>query len=101
MRQTVLDSSKSRLGRLLPFWAKPAPSKSVRPRALCGVYGVPEPAEALRQMGIEAAWHDARFAFGDAPVWTNTTGEIVVSGDVVLYNAPELRMRFGLPDAEH
>ncbi len=101
MPVTVSDSSRFGLGlRLLPFRAKPLPTQRVKPRAFCGVWGVPEPAEALRRWGIEATWHDARVAFGDAPVWMDATGEIVVCGDVVLYNAPELRAQFGLPDAE-
>jgi len=71
-----------------------------RPGAFCGVWGVRNPAEALRQMGVEAAWHDARVAFGGAAVWTDRTGEIVVSGDVLLTNLMELRGQMELLDAE-
>lgn len=84
-------SANARPNRLLPFRAAANRRPQARPGAFCGVWGVPSPADALRAMGVEAAWHDDRVAFGGAPVWTDGTGEIVVSGDVVLYNAPELR----------
>jgi asparagine synthase (glutamine-hydrolysing) len=71
-----------------------------RPGAFCGVWGVPDPAEALRRLRVEAVWHDARVAFGGAAVWTDRTGEIVVSGEALLTNAPELRAKTERPEAE-
>ncbi len=72
-----------------------------RPGAFCGVWGVQDPAEALGKLGVEAVWHDKRIAFGGAPLWRDSTGEIVISGDVVLANAAELRSRSDSPEAEH
>ena len=37
---------------------------------------------------------------GGAPVWTDATGAIVVSGELVLDNADELRLKLRLPDAD-
>lgn len=65
-----------------------------------GVYGVPDPARALRSLGIMPVWSDADVAFGGAPVWTDETGTVVVSGEVVLDNASDLRRRLDRPQAE-
>ena len=75
---------------------------SVKPSAnnFCGVFGVAKPGEALRRMGVEPAWQDTKVAFGGAPVWTDTSGNFVLIGEVVLYNAPELRKALELPEAE-
>jgi asparagine synthase (glutamine-hydrolysing) len=64
-----------------------------------GVYGTPEPAAALRSLGHEPCWHDREVAFSGAPVWTDAASELVVSGDVLLDNAAELRTALGLPGA--
>ncbi|MCS6777968.1 MAG: asparagine synthase C-terminal domain-containing protein [Chthonomonadaceae bacterium] len=58
---------------------------------LCGVYGSRDPAHALRHAGVEPVWHNAEVAFGGAPVWTDTTGHVVVCGDVLLYNVASLQ----------
>ena len=42
-------------------------------------------------------WRSACAVFGGAPVWQDSTGEITVSGEVVLDNAPELRQALGMP----
>lgn len=65
-----------------------------------GVFGVPDPARALRSQGIAPAWSDAEVAFGGAPIWTDASGSIVVSGEVVLDNAEELRGMLDRPRAE-
>jgi asparagine synthase (glutamine-hydrolysing) len=57
-----------------------------------GVSGVSDPAAALRKLGVDPTWHDADVAFGDAPVWTDASGEIVVSGELLLDHAEELRL---------
>src|SRR5690348_8481530 len=67
--------------------------------AWIGVYGVDDPAATLRAHGVEPAWHDREVAFGGAPVWTDRSGTIVVRGEMVLDNAPELRRRLERPDA--
>jgi asparagine synthase (glutamine-hydrolysing) len=64
-----------------------------------GVLGVPDAAGALRSVGREPAWHDRDVAFGGAPVWTDAAGEIVVSGDLLLDNAGELRRELERPGA--
>jgi asparagine synthase (glutamine-hydrolysing) len=66
---------------------------------LIGVFGTPEPARALTSVGVEPLWHDQDVAFGGAPVWMDAAGEIVVSGDVVLDNADDLRRAFEQPGA--
>ena len=71
-----------------------------RPSAFCGVWGAPEPGEALRRLGVEPVWQEGRAAFGGAPVWEDRTGEIVVSGDIYLANATELRARTDSAEAE-
>ncbi len=67
---------------------------------LFGVYGVPDPARALRSLGIAPAWSDADVAFGGAPVWSDSSGTIIVSGEVILDNADDLRQRLDRPQAE-
>ena len=67
---------------------------------LFGVYGVPDPARALRSLGITPAWADADVAFGGAPVWSDASGTILVSGDIILDNAAELRAMLDRPQAE-
>ena len=64
-----------------------------------GVFGEVAPVAGLSALGSDAVWHDERVAFGGAPVWTDTTGTIVVSGELVLDNADELRLELRLPDA--
>src|SRR4051794_8899726 len=64
-----------------------------------GVLGEPDPAGALRTLGVAPAWHDADVAFGGAPVWTDSAGEVVVGGEVVLDNADGLRRALGRPHA--
>jgi asparagine synthase (glutamine-hydrolysing) len=61
-----------------------------------GVLDAGEPAAALRRIGVEPAWCDRRVAFGGAPAWTDRTGAVVVSGEVVLDNAAELQEALGL-----
>lgn len=70
-----------------------------RPGAFCGVWGVREPAQALQRLGVESVWHEAQVAFGGAEVWTDRTGEIVVSGEIVLANAAALRVQLEMPQA--
>lgn len=63
-----------------------------------GVFGVRDPAAALRATGVEPVWHDASVAFGGAPVWVGEAG-CVVAGELVLDNAEELRAALGMPEA--
>ena len=65
-----------------------------------GVFGEVAPVAGLSALGSDVVWHDERVAFGGAPVWTDTTGTIVVSGELVLDNADELRLELRLPDAD-
>ena len=65
-----------------------------------GVYGVPDPARALRSLGIAPAWSDADVAFGGAPVWSDSSGTVIVSGELILDNADDLRRMLGKPQAE-
>ncbi len=67
---------------------------------LLGVFGVSDPAAALHALGIAPRWHDRDVAFGGAPVWTDPTGDIIVSGDVVLDNLEALRAALDVADAE-
>jgi asparagine synthase (glutamine-hydrolysing) len=99
MRLTVLAKNPAGLGRLLPFRAKPLPTLP-RPNSWCGVFGVANPADAMKHFGVEAAWHDERVAFGGGTVWADESGEWVLCGDVVLSNAPELRASLNLPYAD-
>ena len=64
-----------------------------------GVFGAPDPTAALSSLGVEPVWHDQNVAFGGAPVWTDSAGVIVVSGEVVLDNADDLRRALELRDA--
>ena len=64
-----------------------------------GVFGLENPAEALRRWGIEPVWHDDKVAFGGAPVWCDPAGGLVVAGELVLDNATELRRSLRLPGA--
>lgn len=98
-RQTVSANAGSNLRRLLPFRAKPEPEIVSRPRVWCGVWNQSNPAEAIRCLGVEAVWHDARIAFGGGTVWMDSSEEWVVCGDIILNNAPELRRNLGLPEA--
>jgi len=63
-----------------------------------GVYGSPDPAAALRRLGVTAAWQDQRVALGGAPVATDCTGRIVVCGNLHLDNLAELRTQLDLPE---
>jgi asparagine synthase (glutamine-hydrolysing) len=81
------------------FFARGKRTEIHRPGAFCGVWDVPEPAEALRQLGAETVWQEDRIAFGGAPVWTDRLEEIVVSGEVVLSNTAELRAELDRPEA--
>ena len=65
-----------------------------------GVFGEVAPVAGLSALGSDVVWHDERVAFGGAPVWTDPTGTIVVSGELVLDNADELRLKLRLPDAD-
>ena len=65
-----------------------------------GVFGEIAPVVGLSALGSDVVWHDERVAFGGAPVWTDATGTIVVSGELVLDNADELRLKLRLPDAD-
>lgn len=65
-----------------------------------GVFGVRDPAAALRALGVEPAWSDAHVALGGAPVWTDRTGAVIASGEIVLDNADAIRRTLDLdPDA--
>lgn len=58
-----------------------------------------DPAESPRlppRSGDER-WRSPRAVFAGAPVWQDSTGEITVSGEVVLDNAAELRRVLGMP----
>jgi asparagine synthase (glutamine-hydrolysing) len=68
-------------------------------RDFIGVHGVSDPAGALRALGVEAAWSDRQVAFGGAPVWTDASGTVVVSGEVTLDNEDALRRVLGCPAA--
>lgn len=67
---------------------------------LFGVYGVTDPARALRSLGIIPAWSDADVAFGGAPVWANSSGTVIACGELVLDNAEDLRRMLDKPQAE-
>src|SRR5687767_13144754 len=69
------------------------------PTDLIGVFGMPDPAVALTSLGLKPCWHDHDVALGGAPVWTDAAGEIVVSGDLILDNADDLRRELGRPGA--
>ena len=64
-----------------------------------GVFGVTGPAATLSSVGVDPVWQDNGVAFGGAPVWTDSNGDIVVSGDVLLDNAPDLRLALESPHA--
>lgn len=64
-----------------------------------GVYGVPDPAAALRAQGVAPAWHDARVAFGGGSVWADRAGQVVAGGEALLDNAADLRQELAWPDA--
>ncbi len=64
-----------------------------------GVYGVPDPAAALRRLGVEPVWSCEQVAFGGAPVWNGPLGKMVVSGELILDNAQQLRSELEMPDA--
>lgn len=65
-----------------------------------GVYGVPDPARALRAQGVEPRWHDERVAFGGSPVWSDRSGRVVASGEAIVDNADQLRRELDWPDAD-
>lgn len=67
---------------------------------LLGVFGAPDPVSSLRRLGVEPTWSDSMVAFGGAPVWTDSVRGIVVSGELVLDNADELRQELALPEAD-
>ena len=67
---------------------------------LFGVYGVPDPARALRSLGITPVWSDPDVAFGGAPVWADSSGTVIVSGEMVLDNVGDLRRMLDRPMAE-
>jgi asparagine synthase (glutamine-hydrolysing) len=65
-----------------------------------GVFGSPDPLASLTAVGVEAVWYNEQLAFAGAPVWSDMTGEIVLSGEIDLDNADELRHRLKMPEAE-
>lgn len=68
-----------------------------------GVFGSADPFASLSAVGVEPVWHDEHVAFAGAPVWKDRmgmTGQIVLSGEIELDNAHELRQRLKMPDAE-
>jgi len=71
-----------------------------RQDGFCGIWGVKDPAEELHQRGVEACWHEERVAFGGAPVWTDRSGTVVISGDVTLTNGAEISREMGAPELD-
>jgi asparagine synthase (glutamine-hydrolysing) len=76
-----------------------ATSRFTQPGGLVGVYGVADPAEALRAAGVEPAWREGALALGGAAVWVDARRRLVVAGEVVLDNGDELRQQLGRPHA--
>jgi hypothetical protein len=74
-----------------------ATSRFTQPGGLVGVYGVADPAEALRAAGVEPAWREGALALGGAAVWVDARRRLVVAGEVVLDNGDELRQQLGPP----
>ena len=65
-----------------------------------GLFGGSEPAQTLASFGAKPTWHDEAVAFAGAPSWTDLNGAVVVSGEVVLDNAEELRRSLELHESE-
>ena len=65
-------------------------------RALLGAYGPEDMQASLTYLGDDVSWHDPYLALSGAPVWTDSTGEAIVSGEITLDNIAELRQRFGI-----
>lgn len=63
-----------------------------------GVFGGPDPAAALRRLGVAPAWSEGQAAFAGA-IERAPDGGWIACGDVVLDNAPELRRMLDLPGA--
>ncbi len=53
-------------------------------KSFVGVYGAPDPAEALRRAGHPVGWSDAEVAFSGAETWVSPDGDLVVAGKAVL-----------------
>lgn len=64
-----------------------------------GVFGVPDPAAALRSLGVEPVFSDPQLALGGAPVSTDRAETIVASGEILLDNTDDLRRTLDCPDA--
>lgn len=76
-------------------------SLSPKSNNFVGVFGVDNPAQALRDtFKIEPTWHNPWVAMGGAPVWTDRCGQIVVSGELVVDNQAAWRQQLGLPNAD-
>jgi asparagine synthase (glutamine-hydrolysing) len=72
---------------------------SVKPlKTWLGVVGVAQPAEALVGQGFTPTYSDSEIALSGS-VAQDTTGKVILCGEVILDNAPELRQQFCLPDA--
>ena len=65
-----------------------------------GVFGTADPLASLRAVGVDPVWSNEYVAFAGAPVWSDSTGKIVLSGEVQLDNAEALRQRVKMPDAK-
>ncbi len=65
-----------------------------------GILGGSESAHELASFGAEPTWHDGTVAFASAPDWTDSTGTVVASGEVILDNAEELRRKLESPGSE-
>lgn len=73
---------------------------SVGMNSLVGVYGAPNPAMALAHVGTQPVWDDTQIAFGGSQVWTDRAHTVIVSGELILDNATDLRPKLGWPEAE-
>lgn len=89
----------------LKFWsAYPGSKRRTDGRAesregLLGVFGAADPEGALAGTVSGPFWHDSCVAVSGV-VASDSTGEVIVSGQLTLDNADELRRRFGIPQTD-
>ena len=54
----------------------------------------------LHHAGQQPVWRGERVAIAGSEVWRSVDGQVVVAGDLMLDNLPELRALLGLPEVE-
>jgi asparagine synthase (glutamine-hydrolysing) len=69
-------------------------------QTLLGVYRPTDPEAALGYLNNNLTWHDPYLALSGKPVWSDSSGHVVVSGEITLDNADELRQRLDTPETE-